>query len=79
VTREDFMPLTVLGVLLIVVGAVLVALPLIAKYIPHVNDVPWIIVWVYRSDDFVFATSPILIIVSLISLIIHLLTRTQAS
>jgi hypothetical protein len=76
---EDFMPLTVLGVLLIVVGAVLVALPLIAKYIPNVDDVPWLILWVYRSDGFVFATSPILIIVSIMSLIIHLATRAHAS
>lgn len=74
---EDFMPLTVLGVLLIAIGAVLVALPLIAKYIPNMEDVPWIILWVYRSDGFVFATSPILIIVSIISLIIHLATRTR--
>ena len=76
---EDFMPLTVLGVLLIVVGAVLVALPLIAKYIRNVDAVPWIILWVYRSDGFVFATSPILIIVSLVSLILHLVTRAHAS
>jgi hypothetical protein len=74
---EDFLPLTVLGVLLITVGAVLVALPLIAKHIPNIEGIPWIILWVYRSDGFVFATSPILIIVSVISLIVHLATRAR--
>ncbi|MGB9135160.1 MAG: hypothetical protein WCC63_06225 [Candidatus Bathyarchaeia archaeon] len=73
----DFAPFTLLGVLLIVVGIVLVALPLIVEHIPNVEDIPWIILWVYRSDGFVFATSPILIIISIISLVIHLVTRTR--
>ena len=74
---NGFTPLTLLGILLIAVGAVLVALPLIAKHIPSLEDLPWIIVWVYRTDGFVFAASPILIIISIASLIIHLANRTR--
>jgi hypothetical protein len=74
---SDFTPLTLLGVLLIAVGAVLVAFPLIAKHVPNLEGLPWIIVWVYRTDGFVFATSPILIIISIISLIIHFINRTR--
>lgn len=77
-TLDNFTPLTLLGILLIIVGIVLVALPLIAKHLPNLEDVPWIIVWVYRTDGFVFATSPILIIISIISLIIHFATRMKA-
>jgi hypothetical protein len=74
---DNFPPLTLLGVLLIAVGIVLVALPLIAKYIPNVEEIPWIILWVYRKDGFVFATSPILIIISILSLVAQLIAGTK--
>jgi hypothetical protein len=73
---DNFPPLTLLGVL-ISVGIVLVALPLIAKYIPNVEEIPWIILWVYRKDGFVFATSPILIIISILSLVAQLIAGTK--
>ncbi len=76
---NDFTPLTLLGVFLIVVGLVLIALPLIAKHIPNLENIPWIILWVYRADGFTFATSPILIIISIISVIIHLATQTKTT
>ncbi len=76
---DDFTPLTLLGVLLIVIGVILVALPLIAKHVPNLENIPWIILWVYRTDSFSFATSPILIIVSIISIIIHLATRAKTT
>ncbi len=74
---DNLPPLTLLGVLLIAIGIVLVVLPLIAKHIPNVEDIPWIILWVYRTDGFVFATSPLLIIISIVSVLIHLVTRTR--
>ena len=74
---DNLPPLTLLGVFLIAVGIVLVVLPLIAKYIPNVEEIPWIFLWVYRRDGFVFATSPILIIVSVISLIAQLIVRMK--
>jgi len=75
---DDFTPVPLLGILLIAVGVVLLALPLIVKYLPHLEDLPWIIVWVYRADGFTVATSPILIIVSIVSLIINLANRLRA-
>lgn len=74
---DNLPPVTLLGVLLIAIGIVLVVLPLIAKHIPNVEDIPWIILWVYRTDGFVFATSPLLIIISIVSVLIHLVTRTR--
>ena len=74
---EGFTSLTLLGVVLIAIGIVLVALPVIGKYIPSLEGIPWIVLWVYRSDGFVFATSPILIIISILSLAVHLIMRTK--
>lgn len=68
-------PLSFLGVLLIALGVVLVALPLIARYLPSLEKVPPILLWVYRSDGFYFVTSPILIIISLASILLWLIRR----
>ena len=66
---------TILGIILILMGIILVALHLINRYIPNLEKLPWILIWVYRSDGFVFVTSPILIIVTIVSLLIQLLSR----
>jgi len=71
-----YRPFTVLGLLLIVSGALLIALPILARHLPSLERLPWIIVWVYRRDGFYFITSPLLIIVSLVSLLLHLLSRS---
>ncbi len=71
---EQSNPFTYLGVLFIVLGLLFVAIPFISRYI-DVEKIPWIILWVYKSDGFVFATSPILIIISLISIILAYLRR----
>jgi len=76
---DVFKHFTILGIILIILGVILVALPLISRYIPSLEKLPWIIVWVYRQNGFYFATSPILIIVSIISVIIHLVTRAKVS
>ena len=70
-----YRPFTTLGLLLIVCGLVLVALPFVIRFIPNIERVPWIILWVYRRDGFFFATSPLLIIISLVSLIFNLYGR----
>jgi hypothetical protein len=67
-------PYTIFGVLLIFLGVVFVALPYIGRVV-DVDKIPWIILYVYKSDGFVFATSPILIILSAISLILVYLRR----
>ncbi|MFQ6085779.1 MAG: hypothetical protein ACE5OY_05910 [Candidatus Bathyarchaeia archaeon] len=55
------MPFTLLGVLLIVLGVVLVALPFLTRYAPSLESLeklPPILIWVYRRDNFYFVTSP---------------------
>lgn len=64
-----------MGYLLIILGLIFVALPMIVKVIPSIEKVPWIILWVYRRDGFYFATSPILIILSLLSMIFSYFNR----
>jgi len=70
-----YRPFTFLGLLLIASGVILVLLPVIARYIPSIERVPWIILWVYKSDGFYFATSPLLIILSVLSLVLNVLGR----
>jgi hypothetical protein len=43
--------------------------------VPSVERLPWYIVYVYRSDGFMFATSPLLILLSLLSLLWSYLRR----
>jgi hypothetical protein len=68
-------PFTTLGLLLIVSGLVLVLLPFLARSFPNIDRLPWILIWVYRRDGFYFATSPLLIILSLLSLLAQLYGR----
>lgn len=68
----------VLGVMLMVLGALLFIAPIILEKMPSLESVPWIILYVYRSDGFVFVTSPILIIISVLSLLWWILTRSGA-
>ena len=67
-------PLTWLGIALILVGAALVLLPIMGKYIDLSRIPPWLI-YIYRSNGFYFITSPILLALSAIALIAYLLTR----
>ena len=68
-------PFTILGLLLILMGIILVALPLLSQYLPNLENLPWILIWVYKSDGFIFVTSPILIMVTIVSLLVQLLGR----
>lgn len=67
-------PLTWLGIALTLVGAALVLLPILGKYI-DLSRIPSWLIYVYRSDGFYFITSPLLLALSAISLIVYLLTR----
>ncbi|MEM0083894.1 MAG: hypothetical protein QW743_00165 [Candidatus Methanomethylicia archaeon] len=60
-----------LGIFFIVLGVIFILVPLLIKLIPSISieRIPWIILWVYRSNGFIFATSPILIIIGIIYLI----------
>jgi hypothetical protein len=72
---DEYRPFAAMGWMLILLGVLLVALPYLAKLVPSVERLPWYIVYVYRSDGFVFATSPLLILLSIISLLWGYLRR----
>jgi len=63
------------GWILILLGVLFVALPYLARLVPSVERLPWYIVYVYRSDGFMFATSPLLILLSFFSLLWSYLRR----
>jgi hypothetical protein len=60
-------PFISLGILFILIGIAFVLIPLLAKFIPEVDlaKIPWFLLYVYRSDGFVFVTSPLLIIIGI--------------
>ena len=62
---------TILGMILIISGILLLLLPVIAEHIPNLDKIPWILLWTYKTDNFVFITSPLLIIITIISLILN--------
>ena len=65
-----------LGAILILFGVAFFIIPLIAKSgLLSGFKIPWIILYVYRSDGFTFVTSPILILISVASLILFALRR----
>jgi len=73
---ESYQFLTVSGILLIIIGLALVLLPLIANYLPSIEKLeklPPILIYVYRSENFYFITSPLLILISLILLILYII------
>ena len=72
---DEYAPFQSMGWILILLGIIFVALPYLARVIPNVERIPWWILWVYRSNGFTFATSPILIFISILSIIINLVRR----
>lgn len=72
---EDFSTFTILGLVLILLGFFLAIFPFIARQMPSLGKLPPIIWWTYRTDNIYFATSPILIIISIVSLLLFILGR----
>jgi hypothetical protein len=73
--EPNYLPFTTLGLILIVSGLLLVLLPFLACYLPSLDNVPWLLIWVYRRDGFIFVTSPLLIILALLSLFAQMYGR----
>ncbi|MBC7127047.1 MAG: hypothetical protein H5T32_02355 [Candidatus Methanosuratus sp.] len=71
--ESELAPLQFLGILLLILGAILFLLPMLLERLPSLERIPWILLYVYKSDGFVFVTSPILIILSLISFLLYIL------
>jgi len=74
---EPYREFTALGWFLIVLGLIFVALPYVARVVPNVERLPWFILWVYRRDGFYFVTSPLLIIISLVSIVMNIFGRSR--
>jgi hypothetical protein len=65
---ETYKPFIIVGLILIIIGIAIIALPLSFKLIPtleKLEKLPKILVYVYRYNKFYFITSPILIIAGL--------------
>ena len=73
--EPSYQNFTTLGFILIVSGLILVLLPFLSRFLPSLDHVPWFIIWVYRRDGFTFVTSPLLIILSLLTLLVQLYGR----
>jgi hypothetical protein len=72
---DEYRPFTALGWTLILLGVLFVVLPYLSRLVPNMERLPWYIVYVYRSDGFYFATSPLLILLSLLSMLWGYLRR----
>lgn len=65
-------PLTWVGIALILLGFAFLLVPVLGKFIDF-SGVPGWLIYVYHRDGFYFVTSPLLILLSMLSLIFHLL------
>ena len=74
-TYEWYRSLTWLGAIMILLGIILVLIPYLIRYAPEIEKLPPIILYVYRRNSFVFATSPILIAISIIWVLVSVLSR----
>lgn len=63
---------TVIGIILILLGAIFVLFPVIEQHV-GLEEIPSWLIYVYQGNGFYFATSPILIVISALFLIFELL------
>ncbi len=72
---EEYEGFMIIGLILILLGFLFIMLPFVSRILPSLGKVPSILWWTYRSDNFYFATSPILIVISIISLLVFIFSR----
>lgn len=75
VEREILSPLAILGILLIIIGAILLIIPLIARMGIRLDEIHPLILFGRRFDGIYIGTSPILIIILAIAYAVLLLLR----
>lgn len=64
------------GAFFIMLGIAFIILPLLARSGALSNvKIPWILLYTYNKNGFFFATSPILIIISIIGILFSVLRR----
>lgn len=73
---EAFQLLQVVGILLVILGVLLFVAPFFLERLPSLEKIPWIILYIYRKDGFVFVTSPILIVITIISILLRIIVRS---
>ncbi|MEM4310859.1 MAG: hypothetical protein QXX95_00510 [Nitrososphaerales archaeon] len=66
---------TLLGLFFIILGIALILMPFLMKIInlQNLEKIPSFIIYIYKSNGFYFVTSPILIALSLLFLLLALL------
>lgn len=67
----ELTPYQLLGSLFLILGVLFFVMPFLLKIIPSIENIPWIILYVYKREGFVFVTSPILIIISIVSIFLN--------
>ncbi len=73
---ENNLTFYILGFVFVLIGIAFFLIPLLVRSGALSGlKIPWIILYVYHSDGFYFATSPLLIIISLASLLLAFLRR----
>ena len=72
---KDYHGVTLIGLILVILGFFLILLPVLSKFLPPIERIPSIIWWSYKKNNFYFATSPILILISIASLIFFIFSR----
>jgi hypothetical protein len=64
------------GAMMVVLGVSFILIPLLARSGTFSNiKIPWILLYTYNKNGFFFATSPILIIVSIAGILLSILRR----
>ncbi|MDG6905284.1 MAG: hypothetical protein JRN20_05800 [Nitrososphaerota archaeon] len=62
------------GILFVLLGIAFILIPLLGRSLSNVK-IPWIILYTYNRGGVFFATSPILIIISVIGFLVAFLRR----
>lgn len=56
-------------------GIVLLLIPYLIRYVPEIEKLPPIILYIYRRNNFIFATSPIVMAIAIIWTLVSVLSR----
>ena len=72
---ELMSPFVFLGILLIIVGVMLVALPILLRFVPKLEEVHPFIFWWFKVDGVTVGTSPAFILAAVLIYLIILLVK----
>lgn len=63
-----------IGIFLVLLGLVFITIPLLDHFL-SIEDIPWWLILVYKGDNVYFATSPILILITVLFLLFRFIFR----